>query len=173
MTSEDGKISHVHGLVGLIFWKRPSYQKQSPSKFQHNSSLKLKKKSLKCHMETHTHTMYLKQSWIIKELELLPSQIKNYSIELYIVIKMVWYWNKIRHDELTWRRSCKSPNLWTPDTWQTKLHTGKENLFNKWFWISWGAPRRRVKTDLSLPSCTKQTQMDQGPPPRPDTLNVI
>ena len=42
--SEDRKISHAHGSVGLTQWKWPPYQKQStdamqsPSKFQHYSS---------------------------------------------------------------------------------------------------------------------------------------
>jgi hypothetical protein len=42
-TSEDGTISHAHGLVGLTKSKWPSYQKQftgsvqSPSKFQYDS----------------------------------------------------------------------------------------------------------------------------------------
>jgi hypothetical protein len=32
--SEDGKLSHAHGLAGLTQWQRPSYQKQSTDSTQ-------------------------------------------------------------------------------------------------------------------------------------------
>ena len=75
-------------------------------------------------------------------------------------IRTAWYWQKNKHAD-QWNRtesSERKSHVYGQiifDKGAKNTQWKKERLINKWCWENWKTPRKRMKLDYSLSSCTK------------------